>query len=208
MRHLAGYVLRRVPLDFQGLHDKIWKGHIYPYPPGQCPICKGTGFNSETKKLADDFYDFKNTGCCWYDKITQDEVQALVDAKRLQQFVCVSLNSGCVPTSDEVNEWARINLPGHDLTNKGILVETRAKRRRVYGKCPDCNGETIIFRCMDDKKTYMSWGKHNPPIGDGFQLWEKGSTGRPISPVFESAEELANWYSENTTIVTKNSRMS
>ena len=32
-----------------------------------------------------------------------------------------------------------------------------------------------------------------PPLGDGYQLWETTSEGSPMSPVFETPEELAEW---------------
>jgi len=36
-------------------------------------------------------------------------------------------------------------------------------------------------------------------LGDGFQLWSTTSEGSPISPVFESLDELCEWASENET---------
>lgn len=32
-----------------------------------------------------------------------------------------------------------------------------------------------------------------PPKGAGYQLWETVSEGSPISPVFKTPDELANW---------------
>jgi hypothetical protein len=37
------------------------------------------------------------------------------------------------------------------------------------------------------------------PTGPGYQLWETTSEGSPISPVFESPEELAQWLVDNKT---------
>lgn len=47
------------------------------------------------------------------------------------------------------------------------------------------------------------WKKHfkiDPPTGEGFQLWETTSEGSPVSPVFRTAEELAEWCAENATV--------
>lgn len=38
------------------------------------------------------------------------------------------------------------------------------------------------------------------PRGRGWQLWETVSEGSPMSPVFESAQALAEWCAENATI--------
>ncbi len=37
--------------------------------------------------------------------------------------------------------------------------------------------------------------RSEPPEGEGWQLWETVSEGSPVSPVFESAEQLADWMS-------------
>ena len=37
------------------------------------------------------------------------------------------------------------------------------------------------------------------PKGGGFQLWETTSEGSPISPVFETLDELCEWCEDNAT---------
>lgn len=37
------------------------------------------------------------------------------------------------------------------------------------------------------------------PKGEGYQLWETTSEGSPISPVFETLDELCEWCEENAT---------
>ena len=39
-----------------------------------------------------------------------------------------------------------------------------------------------------------------PPTGPGYQLWENTSEGSPMSPVFETKEQLALWCEHNATI--------
>ena len=36
-----------------------------------------------------------------------------------------------------------------------------------------------------------------PPVGDGYQLWETVSEGGPVSPVFETLEKLSEWCADN-----------
>jgi hypothetical protein len=38
-----------------------------------------------------------------------------------------------------------------------------------------------------------AWKRTEPPIGDGYQIWETVSEGSPISPVFSTPEELAEY---------------
>lgn len=55
------------------------------------------------------------------------------------------------------------------------------------------------MRNCDDEDCYgcEDCDRIDPPTGEGFQLWESTSEGSPISPVFPSAEDLAEWMSEN-----------
>ncbi len=39
-----------------------------------------------------------------------------------------------------------------------------------------------------------------PPVGDGYQLWEYTSLGSPISPVFDSFEKLCEWCEVNANV--------
>lgn len=269
--------LKRVPLDFKAPLNKVWKGYINPYSgPYTCESCNGSGVNDATRQISEDFYDHEGFGTRWcYDhgfnpngkpaslppwrilgesrawcsKITQDEVQALVDNDRLTDFTheytpgkgfipkqwstsgfwcpvcktavpqfseehCVALCITCavemlllpgndkrlhVPTADEVNKWNERGM-GHDAINRWILIEARAKRLGVYGKCKKCRGkgETRLPRKL--KKKYKGWKEYEPPTGTGYQLWETCSEGSPITPVFSSAEELADWCSTEVTI--------
>jgi len=52
------------------------------------------------------------------------------------------------------------------------------------------------------------WEEEELPAGDGYQLWEttdkeEDNESSPISPVFTSVEELADWCAENITHVSK-----
>lgn len=40
---------------------------------------------------------------------------------------------------------------------------------------------------------------HEPPTGDGFQLWETTSEGSPITPVFATLDELCAYAAEHCT---------
>jgi hypothetical protein len=196
--------LKRVPLDFDAPLKKVWKGYIniYPYPP-KCEACDGSGYNPETKRIADDFYSYSSsTGEGWCNSITQDEVEALVKAGRLWEFTRRPVNKEqeeYMPTAEEVNKWNHRGL-GHDAINRGYLIETRAKRLGVYGYCYICEGEGVLKFNERLQKLYDDWQEYEPPTGDGYQLWETCSEGSPVSPVFSSAEELASWCEDNATV--------
>ena len=144
-----------------------------------CFDCDQTGYNLETKKIADDFYDFGGTGKKWCDKITQDEVEVLVANGRLpeifqdscwydkQQEEWIKRIDGEIivvpkpnmPTSEEVNAWQKKGI-GHDAINRSILIRTRAKRLGVYGHCPACDGNGIVYDEQNGKLGLVLWMLH------------------------------------------------
>ena len=202
-----GREVKRVPLDFGWPLNMEWKGYVSPYASQDCSVCGGGSYNPETKQISDDWYDFEHTGRRWCDKITQDEVDALIEHGRLHDFThqwtpgegWVAIDPPPVVTAEMVNLWSRNGL-GHDAINQWICVETRAKRLGVYGNCPACNGEGTIWFSDEIKEKSERWydeERYDPPSGDGWQLWETVSDGSPVSPVFETADELINYLVED-----------
>jgi len=211
---------KRVPLNFDWPLHQVWKGYVNPYNYIECKTCDGSGLNPETKKLSDDWYDFKGTGRKWCYNINQEEINALIKEGRLMDFTHVprnekqrkiveekikkgenswlSFNNGYVPTTEEVNNWARKGM-GHDAINRWVCVKTRAKRLGIYGKCKYCKGEGELCQSTRIKKLHESWKKIEPPKGKGYQLWEDVSEGSPISPVFKTIDELCEWAENNAT---------
>lgn len=198
-----GREVKRVPLDFDWPLQMEWKGYINPYTSQDCIVCNSTGENPETRQIGEDWYDFEGTGRRWCDKITQDEVDALIEHGRLFDFThrfvpgkgWEKIDPSPVVTAEMVNEWSK-NGFGHDAINRWICVETRAKRLGVYGDCPVCKGDGRIWFSDEVKEKSEKWydnERYDPPVGEGWQLWETVSDGSPASPVFATAEELIDY---------------
>ncbi len=223
-----GRQLYRVPLDFKWDMDKVWKGFICPIDYDdyalECHACEGTGWNKETRELADTFYDSEGhgvrwcykyddegraceiietyPGACrrWLDKLTQDEVDALVDDMRftgrthdwIEGKGWVLKTPRVTVTAEEVNKANAVGARGmgHDALNRNTLIRTRGKRLGVYGHCTCCNGEGRIIFNPDLKKKSDEWEPEDPPEGEGWQVWETVSEGSPVTPVFATAEAL------------------
>lgn len=199
-----GREVKRVALDFSWPLEKVWQGYQNPFLKynKQCPFCSGSGLNEATESLADTWYDSDNPtrDRAWYNKITQDEVQALIDSSRLIDFThnwtqengWQKKDPEYVPTAEEVNAWTAIGF-GHDAINRHICVKARATRLGVYGMCSYCKGDGSVWLSVDYEKKADEWKPCDPPSGDGFQIWETVSEGSPISPVFGTPEECASY---------------
>lgn len=198
----VGREVRRVPIGFDWPLGKTWAGFLNPYADmvSECCACGGCGYNPETRAIGDAWYSFGDRGKRWCHDITQDEVDALVEAGRLHDFThnfrrgigWVPKDPTHHPTAAEVNKWSRHPL-GHDDINKWICVRTRATRLGVYGNCPECGGAGGRWLCEAGRALYDEWKPTPPPRGEGWQIWETVGDGSPITPALATPEELAAW---------------
>lgn len=147
-----------------------------------CRSCGQSGYNPATHKISDDWYGNRNPRDRWDTKLTQDEVVALVEAGRLWDLTrgfrghydreisrWVEYKEGqkvpyegipYIPTPEEVNAWAGRRGLGHDAINRGICVETRAKRLGVYGLCPTCEGHGHVYTEETPRLSLQLWMLH------------------------------------------------
>lgn len=142
--------------------------------------------------------------CGWSHHLNQQDVTALLAAGRLMDLThswtqgvgWKPLEPAVVPTPQEVNEWSLTGL-GHDAINASICVEAECKRLGVPTQCDACQGHGYTWACPEDEAAAEAWKPTPPPAGSGYQMWETTSEGSPISPVFATAIELAEWLAVN-----------
>ncbi len=141
---------------------------------------------------------WKILGDCrtWKHKLTQDEVDALVEKDRL------NFPESHYPSAAEVNEAYKTGI-GHDSINRGICVRQRAKRLGVWGYCEKCGGEGRVYESPEQKVAHDNWEETPPPSGPAYQIWENVTDGSPISPPFLRPEDLASWMVCHDTTITQ-----
>ncbi len=123
-----------------------------------CKACFGSGYNAETYELSQTFYDSDNFSANnkrWCDDITQDELIALQEQGRLRGKDSVTIEQ----VNAANHEWGFNDLK-HDAINRHILIETRAKRLGVYGKCSKCGGHGHIFTEPEAHLALVLWILH------------------------------------------------
>ena len=164
------------------------------------PDYYGTGEQAtvrEAQRLADHF----NSG--WLHHLSQDDVDALVAGGRLYDFTHVVVpgegwkpkDPPVKPTAAEVNEWSLRGM-GHDSINAMVAIRARCEREGINDTCPTCKGHASLEKYEGQRAEAEAWEPTGPPKGDGWQLWETVSEGSPISPVFDTSDDLAAWMSD------------
>ena len=71
--------------------------------------------------------------------------------------------------------------------------------REICGKCEDNFGacsESADYCFWHNPKNKKKWHKEIP-VGKGYQLWENTTEGSPMSPVFETLEQLCEYLADN-----------
>jgi len=182
-----GREIKRVALDFNWPIDKIWVGYLNPYYAPQCPWCEN-GYSKEYIELQDKWYGKPSYHNGWNRNLEQEDVDALIAANRLIEF----RRDGHTPTVEEVNNWSKQGF-GHDSINAYVCIEARLAKKGKSTECDHCKGSGSLFLSEEFERLYDEWEFVEPPKGDGFQLWTTTNEGAPMTPVFATPEELAQY---------------
>jgi hypothetical protein len=138
----------------------------------ECKTCGGNGYHPKAQHVVNSFYSHMNPqGECWNDKITQDEVQALVDAGRLMDYThewtkgkgWVKKDPAVVPTAEEINSAQNMRGAGlriHDAINQSILIDARLKRMGLPKTCPTCDGHGYVYTAPEPHVELVLWMIH------------------------------------------------
>lgn len=126
----------------------------------ECPDCGGEGYAPEARKIANAFYrhSCEPGQTPWNNAITQDEVQALADARRLHHFT--KNDPAYVPTAAEVNAVQGDGFRSHDAINRHILIRTRCARLGLTLQCPTCTGGGYVYTAEKANASLTLWWLH------------------------------------------------
>lgn len=196
----------------------LWYGHI-PFRPednGSTPLTAETpavrAFAERNVSHDTDFYGRGEHAIArearrlanlwngqWSHHLNADDVAALVEGDRLWDLTKRWVKGdGWQPidpspklTPEQVNEWSLRGF-GHDSINASVCVTARLEREGAERLCATCHGEGYVAT-PEQKAAHDAWTETPPPVGDGYQLWQTVSEGGPVSPVFATPDELADW---------------
>lgn len=143
--------------DAKWIADSFYN-HSSPFP-ARVPPDLLAKYGAEFTQFCRDM----NAPCrsAWHDRITQDEVQALIGENRLYEFTSKwTETERPIPTAEQVNEWERGRGLGHDGINRSILIRRRCERLGVPLTCPLCDGHGYTFSAPTAHVELVLWFLH------------------------------------------------
>ena len=216
-----GRLLKRVPLNFDWPLKSIWKGYINPFHSVDCPYCHddicnySDGLTKEARQYRRRFYGYQNNWpyiqhpyrekeryCPKAFPYTMErwEYDFLVSDKN--PYKQRLFGNSEIPPYEDMKEYLLQNRyisMEMDSCMEAVLTEEYCRRNGYEYLCPHCNGDGRLWYSEEVKNMSENFEKIEPPIGDGYQLWEDTSEGSPQSPVFATLDELCEWCSNNAT---------
>lgn len=211
-----GREVKRVPRDFDWPTGEVWEGYLLPerLHERDCKVCDGDGLSKESRAIADTFYPHqigwaeRSGSLAWHDKIGQAEVDNLIEHDRL----AVLVRREPTEANPRDREWQKVprlaaevnasqgGIGSHDAINRMILVEFRCERLGIPLECSDCEGHGSLEEFAGQRVEAEAWEPIEPPVGEGWQMWETTSEGSPSTPVFATPEELAKHCAEHVSV--------
>lgn len=144
----------------------------------------------EAARLADLFNGYKQN------HLTQAEIDIMIEGGSLDELKHVRLPDGSWVAREGTKITPEIytatSISSHFRQSYMPILETLVSTNGGY-TCEACNGEGSIWSSPEAERLAAEWEPIQPPEGEGWQLWETVSEGSPVSQVFATAEELADW---------------
>lgn len=189
--------VRRVPLDFDWPHNKVWDGYLMPesLKSDPCDACRSTGTTPARQ---------------WVDQIArlllmldEDLNQQQRDRPMHPYLRDTGTRAWSVRPSGDIAEFGTglagrpASFMGHDAVDGWRATEKVIRAAGLdpgtWGKCLSCDGLGYSDKYPGQSVDAEAWECTEPPTGEGWQLWETVSEGSPISPVFAEKTGLVDW---------------
>jgi hypothetical protein len=200
-----GREIKRVPLDFDWPIGEVWQGFLMPerLRVPDCPDCGGHG---------------ETTARQWVGQVSHlllmldDDLDAQARGRGLHPYL---QDTGSVvdhrhrPSAD-IREFGtglagrESGFMGHDAIDRShataAVIRAAGLDPDRWGKCLTCEGSGRVEAYPGQAAESEAWEATEPPVGEGWQVWETVSEGSPITPVMPTADALIEHLSTVGTV--------
>lgn len=167
--------IKRVPLDFDWPTDVTWEGYVCP-PSGMasCPDCKVAGHVT----------GYGPWGCAVLSTFPS-QASALSASDRALLDGLAAKN----PHRERYTPWGYLDktMLVYDLLRH---LEQTLDLPPDALLCASCHGGGEVIVDAAQHAAAEAWESTEPPVGDGWQVWQTVGKGSPVSPVYPTAEAL------------------
>lgn len=138
-------------------------------------------------------------GCLSY-HLNDEDVTALYDSGAMERLT--HRYNRETKEWEDVSEGIRLSAEQINILQSNMLTEPvgiwsflkmKAEREGFNTSCWVCKGSGQSEKWKGQRKAAKKWKPTPPPKGKAWQLWETVSEGSPVSPAFDTPEELASW---------------
>lgn len=203
-----GRECKRVPLDFDWPLNKVWKGYVRPEAlDGEtCPDCYIGNSNDAMwlagiayllTALADDFEREQPRKRDMHPYLEMQKMIAYVSGVKARP------SAKFVEFVDRLAPEVQSSFVGrqhYGMVHRLLeLAGYTSEEITAWESCPKCGGHGSLEKYEGQREDAEAWEPSEPPVGEGWQMWETVSEGSPCSPVFETPEELARYCADNVS---------
>lgn len=207
-----GRTVRRVPLDFEWEIGKLWDGYLLPdrLHGLRCTTCGGSGSTTELDWLTKVAYVL-----CGLADDSTDAARGRPMHPYLTPMREISYGYGSDRPGPKFAEFVDglvgDKVPADGMFGRDVYRMLNALREAAglpdqWAWCPDCSGHGENEAWPGQSAEAEAWEPTDPPSGDGWQFWSTTTEGHPMTPVFATAEELAqhcatarvSWFGHDT----------
>ncbi len=221
--------IRRMPLDFDWPLGKVWEEYLTPkrLQEDPCPDCYRPGPGGERTSgcgstaaaewvhgalyligmMAEDVRSQSFAGTAdQFTRFGDDRSKLhpyLADLQRINVYEHRRPSADIIDLVTGITGRDNLSMgTGSDFAygaRKALLVA--AGLPEDWGTCPTCQGHGSVEAFEGQRAAAEAYHEenHDPPTGEGWQVWETTSDGSPISPVFAEKEHLVIWLTTKYT---------
>lgn len=182
-----GRELKRISLDFEWPLDKTWKGYLNPHRD-PCKSCGGGGYSRAGVIFDHNMRDLVSSILIEGNERSYRSTYYQIPEKQPDDWDLELKNLIEKATGKDLRS------PILDSTQMAwelqkLIFEAAGIDPDDFGECSACSGEGVNPESLE---AYNNWLPYEPPEGTGWQIWQTVGEGSPITPIFETAEELIN----------------